>query len=558
MKFIHIPKYLLGILFTLSSVFVNAQNGSSPPPQDWFLLDPADNQVQGLSVEKTYATLLKGKPSRTVIVAVIDSGIDIEHEDLSGVIWTNEDEIAGNGIDDDNNGYIDDVHGWNFIGGKNGNVNEDTYELTREYIRLDKKFGSVESNKVSRKEKSEYEQYLAIKDKFEKLKEKNQEQFDGYSKQYNLMKNVFSNLEKSIDTVKQILDTESLTKDQVEEYKTNDPELLFSKGMILSVYNNSGYDGPADSLLIAFHEDLEYYEEAVDYFRVIVEYGYNVNFDSREIVGDNPNELQEKYYGNNDVEGPDPSHGTHVAGIIGADRTNNLGIKGIADNVKIMSVRAVPNGDERDKDVANAIIYAVDNGAHIINMSFGKDFSPNKELVDKAVQYAEQKGVLLIHAAGNDGDDIDDKDNFPTRKYNNNKQATNWLEIGASSWGADDNFVGNFSNYGKKSVDLFSPGVDIYSTTPDNSYKSQQGTSMASPAAAGVAAMIMSYFPEFSATQVRNILIQSTRKFDNLKVIKPGDRNLISFGDLSVSGGLINAYEAAKLAASLQGQTVER
>lgn len=556
MKFNQTLLYLFVLLMLLSHVFILAQNDSPAIPKNWFLLDPVDDKVQGLSVEKTYNTLLKGKPSRTVIVAVIDSGIDIEHEDLASVIWVNEDEIPGNGIDDDKNGYIDDVYGWNFIGGKNGNVNEDTYELTREYMRLKSKFGM--EIKVSKKEKADYEKYILLKDKFEKLKTRNQEQFEAYSKQYAMMQNVYGNLKKSIDTLKSILEAEQLTQEVVESYKTTNPELLFAKGMILSLYKNTQFEGPADSLLIAFDEDLGYYDEAVEHFRVIVEYGYNEDFDSRKIVGDNPNNPLEKYYGNNDVKGPDSSHGTHVAGIIGADRTNNLGIKGIADNVKIMSVRTVPNGDERDKDVANAIFYAVDNGAQIINMSFGKGFSPQKELVDKAILYAEQKGVLLVHAAGNDGENIDSKDNFPTRKLSTNKEVKNWLEVGASSFGSDANFVGDFSNYGKKTVDFFSPGVDIYSTLPDNQYKSQQGTSFASPAVAGVAAMIMSYFPEFSALEVHRILTQSTRKFDNLKVTKPGSRDSIPFSDLSISGGVINSYEAVKLALSLQVKQVEK
>lgn len=307
--------------------------------------------------------------------------------------------------------------------------------------------------------------------------------------------------------------------------------------------------------------DLEEYlkelKEAVDYYGVIVNYGYNENFDSREIVGDNINNSQERNYGNNDVEGPDPDHGTHVAGIIAADRKNNLGIKGIADNVKIMVVRAVPNGDERDKDVANAIIYAVDNGAKIINMSFGKSFSPQKEAVDKAVRYAEQKGVLLVHAAGNDSEDIDVNKNYPSKFYLDGKEAKNWIEVGASSAGSDEDLVGSFSNYGRKMVSLFAPGVEIYSTVPDNKYKNNDGTSMASPATAGVAALLMSYFPELTALQVKDILMKSSRKFDNLKVQKPGGGK-VDFNQLSASGGLVNAYEAVKMAKAMKRMKIEK
>jgi subtilisin family serine protease len=450
------------------------------------------------------------------------------------VIWTNEKEIAGNGLDDDKNGYIDDVHGWNFIGGKNGNVDADTYELTREYIRLSKKFLSIDTLKLNKKAAIEFAGYKKVKDKYLKLKAKNEQQ-------YNLYNGMYTNLTQSIDTLKAKLKTDELTPELVKNFQSSDVKLLFAKGFLMNLYKNAGEDANIS-------EYMGQLKEGVDYYKVIVKYGYNQDFNSREIVGDNYSNLFEKGYGNNDVKGPDPTHGTHVAGIIAADRKNELGIKGIADNVKILPIRAVPNGDERDKDIANAIIYAVDNGAKIINMSFGKSFSPEKEVVDKAVKYAEMKGVLLIHAAGNDSDDIDVDKNFPTKKYLDGKEAKNWIEVGASAYGADENFVGDFSNYGKKMVSLFAPGVDVYSTVPNNKYKNESGTSMASPSTAGVAALLWSYFPELSALQVKDILLKSTRKFDNLKVIKPGSKEEVLFSDLSSSGGLVNAYEAVKMA----------
>jgi subtilisin family serine protease len=478
-----------------------------------------------------------------VIVAVIDSGIDIDHEDLKSVMWINEKEVPGNGMDDDKNGYIDDVYGWNFIGGKNGNVDADTYELTREYIRLKSRYENADAAKVPKKQKAEYDEYLKIKDKFLKLKEKNEQEYKLYS-------NIYRNLSYSIDTLKSLMKVEKITQDELKKFETNDPTLLFAKGFLLTMYRNMGEEGDLD-------EYVSELKEAVEYYEVIVKYGYNENFDSRLIVGDDINNLNEKYYGNNDVKGPDPKHGTHVAGIIAADRTNNIGIRGIADNVKIMTVRAVPNGDERDKDVANAIMYAVDNGAKIINMSFGKSYSPQKEVVDKAVRYAEQKGVLLIHAAGNDAEDLDTEKNFPSRFYLDGKEAKNWIEVGASAWGTDEEFVGSFSNYGKKQVSLFAPGVEIYSTIPGNKYENESGTSMASPSAAGVAALLMSYFPELTAVQVKDILLKSTRKFDNLKVQKPGGGN-VEFSQLSASGGLVNAYEAVKMAQSMKSMKIEK
>jgi cell wall-associated protease len=534
-------KQLLSVIFfvvTALSAFSQTSTNRAIP-NDWFLRDPEQDSLQGVSAERAYQTLLKDQPSRTVIVAVIDSGVDIDHEDLKSVIWKNEDEIADNGIDDDKNGYIDDVFGWNFIGGKNGNVDADTYELTREYIRLKKKYENVDGNKVGKKQKAEYENYQKIKDKYEKLKAKNEQQYKLYS-------NIYNNISQSIDTLKSLLQVDTIRAEDLKNFETNDPSLLFAKGFLLNMFKNIGDDGKLEEYVAEL-------KEAVDYYEVIVKYGYNESFDSRQIVGDDINNLNEKGYGNNDVKGPDPEHGTHVSGIIAADRKNDLGIKGIADNVKIMVVRAVPNGDERDKDIANAIFYAVDNGAQIINMSFGKSFSPQKEVVDKAVRYAEQKGVLLIHAAGNDGEDIDVEKNYPTRTYADGKEAKNWIEVGASASGGDEDFVGSFSNYGKKGVSLFAPGVDIYSTVPESKYKNQSGTSMASPSTAGVAALLMSYFPELSAEQVKDILMKSSRKFDNLTVQKPGGGRT-NFNQLSASGGLVNAYEAVKMAQGIKNQ----
>ncbi|MFM8851502.1 MAG: S8 family peptidase [Cytophagales bacterium] len=520
-----------------------AQGQKQSVPKNWFLLDPESDSVQGVSSEKAYNTLLKGQPSKTVLVAVIDSGIDIDHEDLKTVIWTNEKEIAGNGVDDDKNGYIDDIHGWNFIGGKNGNVSADTYELTREYMRLDKKFAVLDTTKLNKKLTVEFAAYKKIKDKYEKLKTKNEQQ-------YNLYSNMYRNVRQSVDTIKAHLKTDKLTPDLVKNFESSDVRLLFAKGFILNMYKNAGDDADIE-------EFIGQVKEGVDYYDVIVKYGYNRDFDSRQIVGDNYSNLYERGYGNSDVKGPDPTHGTHVAGIIGADRKNDTGIKGIADNVKIMPIRAVPNGDERDKDIANAILYAVDNGAKIINMSFGKSFSPEKEAVDKAVRYAEMKGVLLIHAAGNDADNIDVDKNFPTKKYSNGKEAKNWLEVGASAWGANEDFVGSFSNYGKKMVSFFAPGVEVYSTVPRNQYKNESGTSMASPSAAGVAALLWSYFPELSMLQVKDILQKSTRKFDNLKVRRPGSKEEVLFSELSSTGGLVNAYEAVKMAMKVRKRALE-
>ncbi len=545
---------ILSTLFSLPSfAFQEHQADTTEVPKDWFLRDPETDSVQGVSIEKTYLTLLQGLPSRTVTVAVIDSGIDIEHEDLKDVLWVNDDEIAGNGIDDDKNGYVDDIHGWNFIGGKAGNVAEDTYEVTREYARLKPKYENIDEKKIGKKNKAEYEYWKKVKFKYDRDYKSNKDQYDQYNQQFTMYSNIYGTI-SYCDSILQKATGAPISKAMLPTITVSNDTVKFAKETMTKILQNVQAEDVAVSDLIG---ELEYalsqLQEAVDHYKVAVEFGYNTEFNPRTVVGDDINNLYEKGYGNNDVEGPDARHGTHVAGIIGANRKNEIGVRGIADNVRIMSVRAVPNGDERDKDIANAIIYATDNGAKIINMSFGKKFSPGKEAVDKAVKYAESKGVLLIHAAGNDADDLDVDSNFPTRQLAKG-EAKNWLEIGASSWGADEDFVGSFSNYGKKSVDLFAPGVQIYSTTPNDSYEDLQGTSMACPATSGVAAVLFSYFPELSTVQVKDILRQSTRKFDGLKVTKPGTKDVVDFNDLSSSGGLVNAYEAVKLAMTIKGK----
>lgn len=531
-------KYNLLLLVLLAALTDSiGQQASVKIPENWHLLDPATDSVQGVSAEKTYTTLLKGKPSRTVIVAVIDSGIDIDHEDLKDIIWKNEKEIAGNGIDDDKNGYVDDVYGWSFLGSKDGDVKSETLEVTREYARLKTKYENITSDKVSKKDEAEFKYWESVKKDFETASQR-------ASQQSNFLTQLYGNLSKANDTLKIVLKADTVTYDKLASADLSNPGIKSAKETLDFIYSRLGKDAVIEEVLTQIKKNVDDAKSDCK---------YNINCNSRAVVGDDPLNVKEKYYGSNNVKGPDPFHGTHVAGIIAANRNNELGIKGIADNVRIMVVRAVPDGDERDKDVANAIIYAVDNGAQIINMSFGKPLSPDKTLVDKAIKYAESKNVLLIHAAGNDGKSNDENPSFPNRFFENQKEAKNWIEVGASAWGTGDRLAASFSNYGKKSVNLFAPGVRIYSTVPNNGYQNAQGTSMASPVTAGVAAMIMSYFPQLTAVQVKDVLLQSTRKFDGLKVNKPGSKDQVEFSTLSSTGGLVNAYEAVKLALTLKG-----
>jgi cell wall-associated protease len=544
--------FLKSILFmtmkfkTLMLATVSAQ--AQKAPENWFNKDASADNVNGVSTEKTYNDLLKSRKSQTVIVAVIDSGVDSEHEDLKDVMWTNPGEIPGNGIDDDQNGYIDDIHGWNFLGGKDGkNIHHEALELTRLYAKLNKIYATQDSNKVSNKK--EYAQYRMYK---KLVEEKRAEAEENLAQMDNTEKTVI----EALDVVSKALNGKAVTAGNVKAIDAGDDKLL-ARGQritlrILEQGEIKSIDDVKKEISAQLKEGREYYEGQV-------KYNYNPDFNDRAtIVGDDPYNSYENNYGNNDVKGPDASHGTHVAGIIAASRGNNKGMDGVADNVRIMSVRCVPDGDERDKDVANAIIYAVDNGAQVINMSFGKGYSWDKEAVDKAVKYAAKHDVLLVHAAGNDSEDNDSSPNFPTAKFEKAglfkpKKAKNWMEIGALSWKPGEELPARFSNYGKKNVDVFSPGVDIYSTTPDGNYASFSGTSMASPVTAGVAALVRSYFPELTALQVKEI-IEGSAIINDTMVKKPGSDEKVKFSDLSKTGGMVSAYNAVQKASTTKGK----
>ncbi len=514
----------------------NAYSQNLKTKANWFNLDYQQDGVHGMSVEKAYAELLKGKTSQVVIVGVIDSGVDIEHEDLKGKIWVNEAEIPNNGKDDDNNGFIDDVNGWDFIGGVDGtDVVQEQLESARLYGKYKMLFGEKPKKRLLRKYKEEYNTLKKIEKEIDEKRKEAQQ----YVPIYEGLK---ENLIITTKMLSEALELEEITKEDVLGLKEGDVSLNVRQAKRYWLR------------LAEMGVDMEGVEESLSYFKDRLEFNFNIDFDARSVVGDNPEKLEYGKYGNNEVRGPRALHGTHVAGIIAANRNNDLGIKGVADNVRIMVVRTVPGGDERDKDVANAIRYAVDNGAQIINMSFGKPYSPEKKWVDDAVKYAESKGVLLVAAAGNENTDIDKEVHYPSKNFKNGGQASNWIGVGASSHELEENLVADFSNYGQLGVDVFAPGVAIYSSVPDSKYSEQGGTSMASPAVAGVAALLKSYFPSLTATQLKTVILNSSDKLTDLKVKKPGGSGEVSFGELSVSGGIVNAYNAVQMAEQMTAQ----
>lgn len=496
----------------------------------------------GMETEKAYK-MVKKKESQTVVVAIIDSGIDIEHEDLKDKIWVNADEIPGNGVDDDNNGYIDDVHGWNFLGNSNGeNANDIRLEKTRIYAKLDKKYGQENVCLSTPEEVAEYDLYLEVKETVESELAEAQQTLQYYKEQLPGM------LQMVPMMVGQSLGKTDYTQADLDKWKvkpgSQEAQMKRLASMIL--------DGSLE----------EQIKKGTEHFETQINVHLNKDFDGRKIVGDNPDDFTDVKYGNNDVEGPDAFHGTHVGGIVGASRGNGIGGDGVADNVKLMSLRAVPNGDEFDKDIALAIRYAVDNGAQVINMSFGKAYSPNAEEVFAAFEYADQKGVLLVHAAGNDHKNIDEEPNYPTSMYDfQAKKLDHFLTIGASTrYYKQDELAASFSNYGAKGVDVFAPGLEIYNTVPQSDYAAIQGTSMACPMVAGAAAFLKSYFPKMSMKEIKDVLLASATVYRGELQTKPGGESMdpalksdmVDFGTLSVTGGVINLKNAVKMCLEME------
>lgn len=487
--------------------------------KNWGHADLLTDTIPGMSVDKAYREIIGNKKGKTVVVAVVDSGMDLEHEDLDGVLWTNKDEKAGNGIDDDGNGYIDDIHGYNFLGS--------SYNEQLEYARILRLgIGSEEYQaKAKAKLDSEYPEMVQNQQRYEQILQ------------------VVSNADESI---KKHLGKDNYTKEEVSAIKTEDQTLSQQVSVILQMYTY------AESI----PEIKEELKEGIQYFSEQVNYNLNVAFEGRKEVGDDPYELNDVGYGDGNPNNRviDEAHGTHVAGIIAAERNNGYGVNGVANNVRLMSIRAVPNGDEYDKDVALAIRYAVDNGASIINCSFGKSFSPNAEWVYDALKYAASRDVLIVHAAGNDGLDLDNPENsnFPNdHKGSGAEIVDNVITVGSLNNTYGSEMVSGFSNYGKNNVDVFAPGGGIYSTIPKSDYKYEGGTSMAAPGVSGIAALIRSQYPKLSAPEVKKILMDSGLS-STASVIVAGDSdNTKPFNELSKSGRMVNAYNALIMASKV-------
>jgi len=484
--------------------------------KNWGHLDLVKDTIPGMSVDKAYSEIIKNKKGKKIIVAVIDSGIDIDHEDLNDVIWTNKDEIPNNGKDDDKNGYVDDVHGWNFLG--------DGYDEQLEFVRILATGNTSHPDYAKAKAEydTEYQKWLERKTQYEQI---------------------YQQIKSADEALTTHFGKKDYTKKDVVSIKTDNEGLAQAQQVANYMFSN-GMDSMADAL-----KEIENSLESIN-----DRLNINLNKDLKgRVTGDNPDDMSTKFYGNGNVRPvkKTENHGTHVAGIIAAERNNGKGANGVANNVEIMSVRTVPNGDEYDKDVALAIRYAVDNGAKVINGSFGKSYSTHSDWVRDAIAYAGQKDVVFVHAAGNDSQDVDKELKYPDDNVNGKEVSNNYIRVGALAPKYGSSMVAGFSNYGKQNVDVFAPGASVYSTTPENEYDTKGGTSMAAPGVAGIAALIRSQYPNLSAAQVKQIIMDSGLPIKSKVIVGGNSEDIRAFSELSKSAKMVNAYNALIMAASI-------
>ena len=502
----------------------------------WSSKDLQNDTIPGMGVERTYQEIIKDKIGKTIIVAVVDSGIDIEHEDLKNVMWVNTKEIPGNGIDDDKNGYVDDIHGWNFL----GDIVKENMEYVRIVRKLKPKYDGKTKASVSAVDSAEFALFEKANTEYTKEVEQNKANVARYSGMLGALKPAHA-------AISEKLGKKDYSKEDLSGIENPEGEQKEQVALLTQMLN---YSDNIPSFI-------ERIQGGVDYFQGRLDSHFDTSTDFRAVIGDNPDDNSNPYYGNNDVDGPDPKkadakHGTHVAGIIAAQRDNGIGMNGVAQNVQIMAVRAVPDGDEYDKDIANAIRYAVDNGAKVINTSFGKYYSTHPQWVWDALIYASENDVLVVNAAGNEGTDLDTIQVYPNDQVGVGAEISDtFLTVGALNYSYGSDLLANFSNYGKVNVDVFSPGVEIWATTPLDTYEYLQGTSMASPNVAGVAAMLRSYYPKLSAKQIKRVLMDSGLSVQ-MDVVLGGDpENKNKFENISTSGKMVNMYNAFIMASRM-------
>lgn len=527
----HFKNFTYFAIFCATYTFSNAQAQqknikSSILPVNWHYLSPDESGFYGVSADQAHKFLdsLKRTPKK-ITVAVIDADLNVNHEDLQGQIWKNPKPGA--------KGYANDINGWNFLGNKAGkNLVKTGTESFREYKRLKPRYDKVKPEQLkTTAEKQEYAYYL------EARKDAKINSYLSFGNYTALITNAFRVTDSVMKDVK--YNHEPIVTDvlalKIQDSAINEQYGVVSRSMYKYSENTPWKEVYAAQL--AENDTIQKRIKSLD-----------DKASPRDLIGDSPS-LKDKYYGNPNLFEPESYHGTFVAGLIAAVRNNGIGIDGIADSVAIMGLRAVPDGDEYDKDIALAIRYAVDNGAKLINMSFGKYFSPNSKWVNDAINYAGKKGVLLFHAAGNEGKNVDSITVYPSGMLSTNKRADNLIRIGASTPTGD---AAAISNYGANHVDVFAPGTSIRSTGLNNGYQTANGTSLSAPIVTGVAALLWSYYPNLSAKQIKSILLETvTSRKGHLTDLPGKSKKQIAFENLCSTGGIVNAYQAVKMAEAL-------
>ena len=542
---------LLFISCSTNKKFV-APNDSNFVNKNWQHQVSENNSVKSTSLQKFYSEKFKKSTLNSIIVAVLDSQIDLNHEDLKDQIWVNTKEIANNNIDDDNNGYIDDVNGWNFIGKPNGGYfrywnfeYSRIVSLKKEYLKLNIKTPSDS---------------LLFFNEYSKIDEKHKEELVYHKNWFKSLEYAVKIRSKAIDTLKYFFPKGDYTYERLDSLyqKSKLNEKTFKQRRDA---NDEDLGALINSVMIAIQMGLKQNEqlfELKNQLDSIVFRNLNIDFDDRKYICDNP-DILEKGYGNNKLNSNiyQLTHSTEVSSIIAGQR-NQIGVNGFHNNIKIMPLCISTSGDEYDKDIAMAVYYAVDNGAKVINMSFGKEFSLNQKWVSDAFKYAEEHNVLLVHGSGNNSFNVDKNSYYPSDiDYVRNKEkevVANFINVGSVSKRTDSTMVSPFSNYGKENVDIFAPGEEIHVAKPYTEYGYDSGTSLAGPMVSGTAALIWLYYPNLTVHQVKNIILESGITIDKM-VVKPGTKEeMVPFSDLCKTGKVLNTYNAMQLAKKISKQ----
>ncbi len=540
-------------IFLIASCTVSKKVNSAKQEDDkaWYKKDYTQDGIPGISLNKWELDNKGKKNNNNLIVAVIDTQLDTNHEDLQGQLWTNPNEIPNNNIDDDKNGYIDDINGWNYLTTKSNNY---TVWYNFESVRIIRKYrGKFEGKKIeeiNKEDHNNFKEYLRAVDRYEADR--------NYHKNWLEVLNYSANLFPKVkDTLKYFFPKEDYTYQQLDslytKYKTNDKTFRQRR-----LDNDKDLGALIDFMKLQIDYDqgsLEKIIENREQVDSLYNKSYNINFDHRNFIGDDPNKLENNYGSNKlnlTIKGIRKynTHNTEVSGIIAANPDNSTGIRGFSKNIKIMPLVTSCSGDEEDKDIALAIRYAVDNGAKVINMSFYKEFSLHLDWVLEAIKYAEKNNVLVVGIAGNDSLDIDSNPKYPNDSdYQNPREVSdNFINVGSITNKVDSTMVSSFSNYGKQNVDLFAPGSDVYTTIPDNRYQTDSGTSLAAPMVSGTAALIWLYYPNLSVQEVKQIILNSGSEYDIEVLVPNGDGKKVPFKELSKSGRVLNVYNAMKMA----------